>query len=436
MLPALLVRHALVLALAAAPDTVDLSFADALGLALRHSPARVQAAAARTDAGSGLARGVAGFLPSVQATFGRGRTDLGAGLPDSVRLTALEWNGSLTLNQVIFDPTAIAGLAAGITGFGSRRAEARDFESRLLYDVTADYLGLLRTGMLRDAARAALARAEENLRIAGQKERLGSASTIDVLRSEVFKSQVEIELLQSERAVAVAQAAFRATVGLDGMAVVRPTESLPGPAEAALPPAGELMAEIERLNPGLEIARRARAAADINRAAAWGRALPGVSAYWSSNWSDPDFPRRLDDWTGSDVRSWGVRASFPLLDLKTWLLGVVDATSDARRARASTRAAELQLRSTATAALLGYAEARQTFEFARRNLELSERLHELALAQHRLGNISLADFFGVEADLARARATLTGALCDTYIQAARINYLLGATDPSGLKEQP
>ena len=420
---------ALLLALAGAPDTLDLSYADALDLALRHSPARIQAAAARTDAGSGLARGVAGLLPSVQANLGRGRNDLGAGLPDSLRLSDWQWTGSLTLTQVVFDPSAFAGLAAGITGFGARRAEARDHEARLLYDVTADYLGLVRTDMLRDAARAALARAEENLRITVEKERIGSATAIDRLRTEVFKSQSEIELLQAEKAVALAQAAFRATVGLDGMSVVRPTESLPGPAALDRPPDDDLLAEIERRNPGLEIDRRTRAAAGINRVAAWSRALPGVSAYWTSNWSDSVLPRRLDDWTGSDTRSWGIRATFPLLDLKSGLHGVADATNDARRARASSRAAELQLRSTATAALLGYTEARRTWEFARRNLELSERLHDLALAQRRLGSISLADFFGVEADLARARATLTGALCDTYIQAARISYLLGATDP-------
>ncbi|HDQ98931.1 MAG TPA: hypothetical protein ENN51_01395, partial [candidate division WOR-3 bacterium] len=206
--------------------------------------------------------------------------------------------------------------------------------------------------------------------------------------------------------------------------------SLPGPAALDLPPDDALLAEVERRNPGLEIGRRTRAAADINRVAAWTRALPGISAYWTSNWSDSVLPRRPEDWTDSDTRSWGVRATFPLLDLKSWLLGVVDATNDARRARTSSRAAVYQLRSTATAALLGYTEARRTWEFAHRNLELSERLHDLALAQHRLGNISLADFFGVEADLARARATLTGALCDTYIQAARINYLLGITDPA------
>jgi outer membrane protein TolC len=423
---------ALLLALCAAvPDTIELTLAEALDLAHRHSPARVQAAVARADGGSQLARGITGLVPSVSATMGYGRTELDAGRPESLPAAGWAWNGSLTLSQVVFDPSAFAGLAAAIVGAGSRRADARDREARLIYDVTADYLDLLKTRLLRDAAAAALTRAEENLRIAEQMERLGSASTIDVLRSAVFKSQADIELLQAEKAGAVAQAAFRATIGLDREDFVRPVESLPGPAEANLPATGELLAEITRRNPGLEIARRARTAADIGRVAAWGRALPGISAYWSSSWSDSAFPRGVRDWTDSDTRSWGLRASFPLLDLKTWVLGLVDATNDARRARAAARAAELQLRATATAAALGYGEARRTWEFARRNLELSERLHALALEQRRLGSISLADFFGVEADLARAQATLTGALCDTYIQAAQLNYLLGATDVPG-----
>ena len=116
------------------------------------------------------------------------------------------------------------------------------------------------------------------------------------------------------------------------------------------------------------------------------------------------------------------------LDLKTYVLNIVDASNDARRARAAALDASLQIRSTATSAILGYIEARETWEYATGNLELNRRLFDLAREQHRLGAISLADFFGVEATLAQARATHIGALCDTYVQAAQINYLLGASE--------
>ncbi|MFO7675977.1 MAG: TolC family protein [bacterium] len=425
---------ALLLALTvAAPDTLKLTLADAFALARRHSPDLVQADAARAQGGITLARGIAGLIPSVAATLGYGREDLGASIPESLRLTGWEWSGSLGLSQVVFDPSAFTGLAAAVAGAGSQRADARDREARLLYDVTADYLGLLRSGLLREASAAALARAEENLRIAEEMRHLGSASEIDVLRSSVFKSQADIELLQADKAVAVARATFAATVGLERDVFVRPVESLPGPADAP-PPFAELHAAIQRSNPGLEIARRARSAADIGCLAAWGRALPGVSAYWTSSWADSALPRGIGGWTDRDVRTWGIRATFPLLDFKTWILGIADAGNESRRARAAARAAELQLNSSATAALLGYEEAIETWQLAGRSLELSQRLHELAREQRRLGSITLADFFGVEADLARARATLTGSLCDTYIQAARINYLLGVTDAPGTGE--
>lgn len=414
--------------LAAAPDTMELTLAEAFALAAKHSPAHIQARAARTRGGTRLARGVLGLAPSVGVTVGYGQSEPGPYLPDSLRLADWRWSGSVTLSQVVFEPAAFAGLAAGIVGAGMERAEAREYEARLLFDVTAGYLELLKSAMLRDAAAAALVRARENLRIAEEKERLGSVSAIDLLRSRVFEAQAEIEMLQADKAVAASQAGFRAAVGLDPGIAVRPVESLPGPAAAVLPPTGELLAEIRRRNPGLETVRRGRTIADINRTAAWSRALPGISAYWTSSWTDSSFPRSIGDWTDRDTRTRGLRADFPLLDIKSWVLNVVDATSESHRARAAARAAELQLYSTATAVIIGYEESRQTWEFARRNLELSERLYELALEQHRLGGITLADFFGAEADLARARATLVTALCDTWIQAARLNYLLGVAE--------
>lgn len=413
-----------------ATDTMDLTLDQALRIALGQSPARIQVDVSKTQGASTLARGITGLIPSVSATVGYGTSDAGPGmLPESL-LTGGEWSwtGSLTLNQVVFDPSVFAGLAGAVVYSGYYASEAKDRQAKLIYDVTANYLNLLRTRLLLDATLASQRRAEENLRIVTEKKSLGAASVIDLMRSEVLKAQSDIEVLKAEKSLAVATEMFKATVNIDGDVTVRPTEDLVEPAEFEIADPDSLLEEIIDRNPGLAMAHRANTAAGINTASAIGKALPSISAYWSTSYADSLFPSSVDHWKDNDVVSYGVRASFPLLDLKTYVLNIVDASNDARRARATALTATLQIRSTATSAILGYVEARETYAFATGNLELNRRLFELASEQHRLGALSLADFFSVEATLAQAQATHVGALCDTYIQAAQINYLLGASE--------
>lgn len=417
------------LLLVAPADTVELSLADALRVALTRSPVRTEVAVTRTQGGTTLAGGIAALLPAITGSVGYGRAEAAPGsLPESLRLGDWSWTGNLTVSQVVFDPSAFASLAGSIIYAGYYAADARDKQARLIYDVTADYLGLLKSRLLLDAARAAGVRTDENLNVVQVQQGLGSASRIDVMRAEVQASQAVIEILSAEKAVAVAAETFKATAGIDEDIAIRPTEQLTEPPALQIDNPDSLLAEIGRRNPGAQLAARANAVAGINAAAAIGRALPSVSAYWSSSYTDSTFPSSIGRWHDGDAISYGIRASFPLLDLKSYVLDVVSSFNESRRTRAAARKATLQLRSAAAAAVLGYREARQRYDTAVRNLVLNRELYDLAREQHRLGAISLLDLFSVEANLAAAEASHISALGDTYIQAAQINYLLGLSD--------
>lgn len=411
----------------AAPDTLELSLNQALRLALRTSPVRAEVQASRTQSASTLARGVTGLIPTVSASLGYAKADYGGVLPETLA-SGWGWTGTLTLSQVVFDPSVFAALAGSVVYSGYYSTDARDRQARLIYDVTADYLGLVKARLLTDAAEAALRRARENLRVVEEKERLGAASRIDLMRSQAFQAQAEMELLSARKALRVAAEVFKATVNVGPETAVRPTEEPTEPSALEISRPDSLLAEIRRRNPGLRMAAKAAAASRINCAAAIGKALPSVSAYWTSNYSDTLLPSSPARWRGHDQTSYGLRLSLPLLDLKSYLLGVVDAANEARRARAAGRLAELRLNSTAAAAVFGYQETREAYEYARRNLRLNQELDNLAREQHRLGAISVADLASVEAGLAQAQAAYIGALCETYVQAAQIGYLLGRTD--------
>lgn len=418
----------LLLSLVAAPaDTLDLSLASALELAGRKSPARVEARVARFQGGLSAVKAGAALLPSTAGKLGWARTETRSPLnPDSL-VTAEGWNGSLTLAQVVFDPAVFSSVAGSIVYAGYYAADARDKRARLVYDVTAGYLGLLRARLLRDAAASALERAEDNLLLVRERERLGAAAGIEVMRAEVARSQAEMDLLSSDKALAASNAAFLAAAGITERVVVRPTEELTEPSRFDLGDPDSLVAEIERRNPTLAMARRSRTAARIGVVAAAARVLPSVSLYWGSNYSDSSFPT-VGSWRDRDAITRGIEFSFPLLDIKTFVLGLADAGAQSRLARAGAERARLTLRATAAAAVLDYGEARQRCDVARRNLELSRELLRLADEQRRLGSLSMFEYLSAETGLAAAQASYVGALADTYIKAAQVTYLLGRTD--------
>ncbi len=419
--------------LTGAGDTLELSLSQALERALRLSPVAVEAQASRCASGIKLAQGTTGLLPVPSASISHGRTQTRLSfLPDSV-ISTTGWTGSLTLNQVVFDPQVFAGVAAAVVYSGYYAADAQDKKARLVYEVTRDYLAVLSAWLLRDAAASALDRAEDNLKLAQEKRRLGSASPLDVIRSSAFRSQAEVNLLSAEKALATAQTTFLATAGITDDIVVKPTEGLSEPAGFAVQNRDSLIAAIVRANPGARLAASSAVVSQLNQAAAVARALPSVSAYWTSTYADTLFPSSYARWNDRDEVAYGIRFSFPLLDIKSYVLGIAEASTDARRARAGAARARLSVRSAAVAAVLGYEEAHQRYDYARRNLELNQELYRLAQEQQRLGAISLLDFFSVQTGLSQAQAAYISALNDTYVQAAQISYLLGRAEqgPAG-----
>ncbi|MEO0079436.1 MAG: TolC family protein [candidate division WOR-3 bacterium] len=419
----------LLVSLASPAETLRLDFEQAVRLALRRSPVQSEVSATRVKAATTLAQGVGSLLPTLSGSIGYGTAESRSLLNPESTFTEHLWTGSLTISQVVFDPAVFTGVVAAMVNASYQATEAQDQAARLLLDITTDYLGLLKAQLLRDAARTALQQAEENLRLVGERERLGSASQIDRLRAQVLRSQAEIQLLSAEKGVKVAQENLKAVAGIIGNIAIVATETLGNPPEMAIDNPDSLLAEIERRNPGAALARKARAAAAAQVAGAVGRGLPSVSLYWRSSYSDTAFPRSHAVWRGHDVVSSGITVTWPLLDLKSFIIGIVDAGAGYRKSRVAATRARLTLRASAAAAILGYQEAKRQLEAARTNLELNQELGRLAQEQFRLGSLSLTDLFAVEANLASARASYIGALCDSYIQAAQINYLLGMTQP-------
>jgi outer membrane protein TolC len=415
--------------ISASPDTLELSLGQALDQALRGSPAQAQASASRLSSGISVGKGINALLPAASGSLAYGNTRAQLIPASDSTVTTKGWDGTFTLSQVVFDPRVFAGVATSFIQAGYYSADAQDKQARLIFDVTDGYLGLLGARLLRDAAASAVDRAADNLRLNQEKLRLGAASRIDVMRSEVFKSQADIGLLTADKALAAANAGFLATAGVDRDVVIKPTEQFTEPAGFEVSNSDSLVAEIERRNPGAQLAAKSGTIATVNTIAAIGQVMPSVSAFWSSGYTGSTMPKSIRNWTDNDRITTGLRFTLPLLDIKSFVLDIADAVAGSRRTRAAARAALYQVRAAAATTVIGYEEARQRYDYAKKNLELNQELYRLAQEQQRLGAISLIDFFSVETALEQANATYITALTDTYVQAAQISYLLGRTHP-------
>lgn len=404
------------LVLLSSAETLYLNLEQALDLALRQSPQAVEASVARLQAALALGQGAGAILPTPQATLAHSSGTTGPGL----------WTGTLTVSQVLFDPAAFAGLISGILNASYHSLEAREKTAALVYQTTTDYLNLLKAKMLVHAAQVALEQANASRALTSERARLGQATRIDLLRSEAFYSQAEVNLITAEKGFALAQERLCATAGLTRPVTVEPTETLCAPAEFPDTDPDRLLEAIERSNPGVRMSRSLKTAARLNLGAAFARILPSITFYRSWISTDTVFSARTLRCRAPAVTD-GINFTLPLANIKEFILNIGSAFAGDRQARAALARARLELRATARSALLELQESRVRYEQAERNLKLHQELYHLAVTQHRLGALTLTELLEIQANLAQAEANYRAALCDTYISSARIGYLLGNT---------
>lgn len=406
------------------PDTIYLNLNQALQIALKQSPHAAEAGASRLQSWLALGQGANGVLPTPQANITRTKEISGATL----------WSSTVTINQVAFDPTVFIGFISSIVNSRYYSLEARQKVASLIYQTTTDYLNLLKAQFILDAAHKALIRATENLKYATERYRLGQTTRIDLLQSEVFFSQAKLNLLNAQKGVALAQEKFRATVGITRTDPIWATEELLAPAEFPISDADSLLWVIERTNPNVQMNQHINTVAHLNLGAAFARILPSISFYRTWTTLDTAFPKSYPIWKEKMVSTDGIRLSFSLVDIKSFLLSLGDAIAGFRRSRATLARTRFQLRAAVQSALFDLEEAKLRYTEAKRNLELNQELYDIALIQYRIGGISLNDLLAVEVNLAQAEASYLAALCDTYSQVAQIGYLLGQTDISVWKK--
>ncbi|MEO0091386.1 MAG: TolC family protein [candidate division WOR-3 bacterium] len=402
-------------------DTLYLSLPEALNLAQKNSPIYLEASIDKNSSWLNLTSNISKVLPTpvASATYTESQNNNLAPFTTKHKTYA----GSIGLNQVLFDADAWTGIYKGKLYYDYYQLQAKDKLANLSYSIKLSYFTLGKAYNLYENAVVALKRAEDNYKLAQEKKRLGQINEFELLRSEIYKTQAELDLLTAEKNLKVCTEDLKRQLGIVEKSIIKPT-SVPEVPDSEID-FETIFTNILKGNIALKSSKKYKSIGQINLVQAIANLIPSMYLFWKSTYSDSIRPTAVSHWKDNDVISYGVQLNFPVLEIKSYLLGVANARNEIRKSSVLLKKNELLLCNNAINAIFSYQEAKKRLEYAKKNLNLNQELLRLAQKQYRLGGISQLDLLNAEINFNTAQNSYINALYDTYTSYAQIEYLLG-----------
>jgi outer membrane protein len=417
---------ALVIAVPATAQQVEVTLQEAVRRALDVQPAMVQARGDQRNAGIGLWAANGEFLPTVTTggSYARaGGTRLNSQTNQIVSAPATTtFQGSLSANLDLFDgfkrfadrSAAAAARDAADAGVVNQRYQVTLATKQAFYNAIA-------TEELVRVAQSQVRRAQQQLQISIDKLHAGSATRSDSLRSTVDYGNARIALLQAQANLATAQANLGRQIGVDQSVRAVPDTALP-----QLPDTAALRATALQNAPTVEQAvaqaRAAGAQVAVNRA----NYLPTISGSIGNSYSGADAP-----WTsGSSFASgWSARitASWTLFngfsrERQMTSARVARDVADARAADA-----RRQVNAQLTQQLATLTTTYEQINIARDNLAAATEDLRVQNERYRVGAATILDLLTSQAALTQAEVNLVQTRYNYLIARAQVEAVLGRT---------
>jgi len=398
---------------------------EALRLAKRNSPLTVFARGYTRVTRASVKSAYFAFVPDLsvfaQSNWRRGQTGGQAG--EIITVTNTTFLDQFSARLDLFDGgRRFFNIRAAQAANAS--AEATDIlqEYQVALDVKQQYFNVLAAQEAEQAARAQLAEAEQQLRVASVRVAAGAASRSDSLRAMVAVGNARLAILDAENRVQLANASLTRLVGT-GFPVTAIQES--APAVAAADTLG--LAYLTSLAEDGPLVMTAEA--DLAVAKATARAtrtlyLPTISATYGR--SGFGYDRRFglrDPFTYSS--GFTLSLNFPLLDGLQREESVVRANVAEDNAEATLRDYRLRAQQELTQSLGLLRNAGQRVEVQTSSVAATEQ--DLLFQQQRyaLGAATLLDVLTSQAALNTARNALITARFDQRVARARLEALVG-----------
>jgi outer membrane protein len=414
----------------AGPDSaLPLALAEAIRLALRHSPQAVQAEGNERTSRAARVSAIGAIFPS--ASFNAGRVyQFGGGT------TRINQSGEQV--EVASRPTSSTGLNMNMTLFdgGQRLYNLRTTKSAIeaaeanrvavRYDIALQvkqqFFAVLAALESQDAARLQMQQAEQQFRSSIAKVRAGVATRSDSLRGVIQVGNAQLALITAESNLSTANAALTRLVGSE-----QPVTADPASVQenmAALPDSAELAA-LARNGPAVEEARANLDVAEESRKASKAPYLPTLSASYSRSGSgvDPRFGFGEDPFSYNGRLSFSL--SYPVFNGFQREEQVVRAKVAETNAQASLRDIELRAQEALTQNIGTLRGASQRVAVQAASVAAAEEDVRVQQQRYNIGASTLLDLLTSQTALAQAQQALIQARYDYRIARAQLEALIG-----------
>jgi outer membrane protein TolC len=406
-------------------DTLNLTLDQSVQLALQHSPTVADARLDTVDGRNKVWEGWSAVMPTLNGSASRGWVN--QKLPGATARTTSggSWGASAGASQVLFDASALGSVQQGYLGRDVSNLQSVSEMTQLVWTIRTDYYNLQKAYGLLDIARLAVKNAQDNYTLADVKQKLGKATGIEVLSADVNVRQAQLNQMNDEKALLTASEGFKADLGIDNPAIVKPE-----PVDTVLPTStygsfGDYWNAVVKANPTLQLAAKSEQSAALTRRTSYLKLLPSLTFSVSEHWGDTVLPSASSPWGDNDALSFGFNLGFPILNVPSIVLGIHSANIALERTKIAERSSEIQMRQTAITAWLSYSQSMQQIGYAEQNVKLNQELYRQAEQEYRLGQMTQLDLFTVETGLSQAQVSYLSALADVRTQQAQLEYLSG-----------
>jgi outer membrane protein len=424
-------------------QTVSLTLSQATQTALQNNLSIVQADANVNAAQAGATAAYGGYLPTLSATGGWGRTQtdragastasIGGGtvLIGAEKSTTSSYSTSLNLNWTLFDGF---GTQAQV-GQATSRSVATEYTAdrtrqSIVFQVESGYLNVLRFEQLVRVSEETLKRDRRQLERITESNRVGSASLADLYRQQSQTAGDELSLIQAQNNFDKSRADLVALIGLE----VDREYTFADPSISTTLTTAELDSNSARYANFSQLLQRALSARPDYRGAteSYSSAQSGVTAarsgYFPSFSASAGYRLLSDEFrtlSNNKTLDWGLNIRWNLFDGFQTNNAVQSAIATRRNAEISLTQAERDISAQIKKALLDLEAARKQHEVGQKALVSAGEDFKIAEERYNLGAGTLLDMLVASASLVSAQANSVNAVYN-YVTAIRnLEYTIG-----------
>ena len=279
-------------------------------------------------------------------------------------------------------------------------------QNELIYQVTRGYYGVLQIQDLVNVQRETVASLEENLRVATERYRAGSAVKTDVLNLEVRLAQAREDLIRARNGVQLAAASLNTAIGqelVDGTSRLTPAgnDNLP------MPPMPDLTVIENR--PEMRAAKNRTQIEQRKTQGSRSNYYPQVNAYGSYDVDTGD----LDNFEGSYVV--GVMAEWEFFDGFRTTSSVDRAENEWRAARQDEKNLRNQLILDLRRAHIQASESRERVAVTRKSVESAEEALRITRVRYSEGAANITELLTAQVGVTASQSRSVAAFYDYLI---------------------